>query len=100
MSGLMIYGAYGYSGRQIVESAVKRGLSPILAGRDPQRTAAVARELDLPHRSFALENPATIAEGLKGIKVVLHCAGGNRGRARTDTWLHFKEAKQTMRMMR
>ena len=75
MSALMIYGAYGYSGRQIAESAGKRGLRPILAGRDPQRTAAVARELDLPHRSFALDNPAAIAEGLKGIEVLLHCAG-------------------------
>jgi len=30
MSALMIYGAYGYSGRQIAESAGKRGLRPRL----------------------------------------------------------------------
>ena len=35
----------------------------------------MARELELPHRSFALDNQATIVEGLKGIRVVLHCAG-------------------------
>jgi short subunit dehydrogenase-like uncharacterized protein len=40
---LLIYGAYGYSGRLIVASAVRRDLRPIVAGRDAARTAALAR---------------------------------------------------------
>ena len=30
----MIYGAYGYTGRLIVEESVRRGYKPILAGRN------------------------------------------------------------------
>lgn len=31
--GWMIYGAYGYTGRLIVEHALSRGHQPLLAGR-------------------------------------------------------------------
>jgi short subunit dehydrogenase-like uncharacterized protein len=75
MSELLVYGAYGYSGRQIIDAAVRRGLRPIAAGRDPERTAAVAQAFSLPARSFALDDPAALAMGLAGVKVVLHCAG-------------------------
>lgn len=75
MSDILIYGAYGYSGRLIAEAAVARGMRPVLAGRDATRTAALAHELGLPFRSFALEQPSQVDQGLQGIAVVLHCAG-------------------------
>ena len=75
MSELLIYGAYGYSGRPITEAAVSRGLRPIVAGRDAARTKALAAALGLESRCFALDDPAGAADGLRGVKVVLHCAG-------------------------
>jgi short subunit dehydrogenase-like uncharacterized protein len=33
-NALLIYGANGYTGRLVVEEAVRRGLRPVLAGRD------------------------------------------------------------------
>ncbi len=75
MSTLLIYGANGYSGQQIVATAVARGLKPIVAGRNAQQIAAIGKEFGLPHRSFDLNDAAAVKEGLAGVSVVLHCAG-------------------------
>jgi short subunit dehydrogenase-like uncharacterized protein len=72
---LLIYGAYGYSGRLIVAAALRRGLKPIVAGRDTARTAALGRELGLPHRAFGLDDAATVRKELGNVAVVLNCAG-------------------------
>lgn len=72
---VLIYGAYGYSGELIARRAVKLGLPIVLAGRDAERTSALANGLGVPHRAFALDVPAEIDRGLAGISVVLHCAG-------------------------
>jgi short subunit dehydrogenase-like uncharacterized protein len=72
---LLIYGSYGYTGSLIAREAAKRGLTPILAGRDGNRLEAQASELGLDHRAFSLDDPAGVAANLEGIHAVLHCAG-------------------------
>jgi len=72
---LLLYGANGYTGELVAREAVRRGLAPILAGRRADALAALARELGLPARDFALDDPAALAAGLDGAAVVLHCAG-------------------------
>ena len=71
----MIYGANGYTGRMIAEAAVKRGLHPVLAGRDVGALEPLAKKFKLPVRAFSLDNPAAVRAGLNGIGLVLHCAG-------------------------
>ncbi len=71
----MIYGANGYTGRLIARQAVKRGLKPTLAGRNHEAIKALAAELDCPSATFALQQPAGIAECIKGHAAVMHCAG-------------------------
>lgn len=71
----MIYGAYGYTGQLIAQEAVRRGLTPVLAGRDAAKLQALATELGLPHRVFGLDDEATVRRNLQGIALVLHCAG-------------------------
>lgn len=71
----MIYGANGYTGKLIAAEAVRRGFRPILAGRSRESIESLGRELGLPTRAFACENPDAIAESLSGISLVLHCAG-------------------------
>ncbi len=71
----MIYGAYGYSGRLIAELARQKGLSPILAGRDPAKTKTLADALGLESRSFGLDDPALITRALEDVDAVVHCAG-------------------------
>ena len=71
----MVYGANGYTGRLVAEEAVRRGLSPILAGRNAEALEALGKQLKLPVRVFGLDNPAAVRAGLKGVALVLHCAG-------------------------
>jgi short subunit dehydrogenase-like uncharacterized protein len=59
----------------IVEEAVRRGLRPILAGRNAAELEAMARPLDLPVRVFPLDDPGTVRASLEGVRLVLHCAG-------------------------
>ncbi|HYW32986.1 MAG TPA: saccharopine dehydrogenase NADP-binding domain-containing protein [Gemmatimonas sp.] len=72
---LLIYGANGYTGRLIVPVAVARGLSPILSGRDATAVNALATEHGLEARPASLDNAAALDDALRGITVVLHCAG-------------------------
>ncbi len=71
----MIYGANGYTGRLIARRAVEQGLKPTLAGRNSEAVKALAAELGLPSIGFSLQQPAQIAEYLKGFAAVMHCAG-------------------------
>ncbi len=72
---MLIYGANGYTGELVAREAVRRGLVPVLAGRDSDAVGALAAELGLPHRAFGLDDPTKLAEGLAGTEAVLHCAG-------------------------
>lgn len=74
----LLYGATGYSGELVAREAVRRGLRPVLAGRDPAAVERLARQLDLPSRVFALDDPEAVERALAGpprIAAVLHCAG-------------------------
>ncbi|MFA5943683.1 MAG: saccharopine dehydrogenase NADP-binding domain-containing protein [Candidatus Thermoplasmatota archaeon] len=71
----MIYGAYGYTGELIAREAARRGWNPILAGRDSAKLQALAGELGLAHRVFDLDDDALVQRNLRGVALVLHCAG-------------------------
>ena len=75
MATALIYGSYGYTGSLIAREAVKRGLKPVLAGRDAGKLEAQALELGLEGRMFSLDSLEEVAEGLGGVTAVLHCAG-------------------------
>ena len=75
MPDFLIYGANGYTGALIAHEAATRGRRPILAGRNADALATLARVMGLEHRVFALGNPGAIDEGIRGVEVVLHCAG-------------------------
>jgi short subunit dehydrogenase-like uncharacterized protein len=71
----LIYGANGYTGQLIAEEAVRRGLKPVLAGRNAEALAPLAQQLQLPVRAFALDDAAALRAGLDGIGLALNCAG-------------------------
>jgi len=72
---LLLYGANGYTGTLIAELARGAGLTPVLAGRNADRVAALAGRLGFEHRVFGLDAPASVEAGLQDVDVVLHCAG-------------------------
>ena len=71
----MIYGANGYTGRLIVEEAVKRGHTPILAGRSLDKIVPLAREFSLEYVVFHLDDVNIIAEAVADVDLVFHAAG-------------------------
>lgn len=71
----ILYGATGYTGRLMAEEAVRRGMQPVLAGRNADAISAIAQSLDLEEKVFGLENAQEIREAIRGAKLVLHCAG-------------------------
>jgi short subunit dehydrogenase-like uncharacterized protein len=75
MTSYLLYGANGYTGRLIAREAVVRGQRPVLAGRNAEAVSALASQLGLEHRVFALEDAAATRAGLEGMTAVLHCAG-------------------------
>jgi short subunit dehydrogenase-like uncharacterized protein len=71
----LIYGANGYTGDLAAREAVARGHRPILAGRNRDAILALAKELDLEHRIFSLDDKVAADAVLREVEVVLHCAG-------------------------
>jgi len=70
----MIYGANGYTGRIVVDEALKRNLKPILAGRS-ESIEALANEKELEYEIFDLSSIDNIALKLLNISVLANCAG-------------------------
>lgn len=75
MSNFLIYGANGYTGELIAREAVRRGLKPILAGRNQNKIESLAKELNLSYRAFLLDNTKLLDDTLKEVDSVIHCAG-------------------------
>lgn len=71
----LLYGANGYTGQLIAELSTKRGLKPVLAGRNEDKIKALALQYGYEYRIFDLNDPATVDKGLEGMAVVLHTAG-------------------------
>ncbi len=71
----LLYGAYGYTGRLVVEAARRAGEEPVLAGRDASRLEPMARSAGFEHRVFGLGEPSALRAALTGIDAVVHCAG-------------------------
>jgi short subunit dehydrogenase-like uncharacterized protein len=75
---ILLYGANGYTGELVARRAAARGLPPsrlLLAGRRAEALAPLATELGFEQRTFALERPDEIDRALRGVTVVLSCAG-------------------------
>ena len=75
MQRVLVYGANGYTGTLIAEEAARRGLSPVLGGRNREAVEALARRLGLRSRAFGLVDAAAVARGLDDVDLLLNCAG-------------------------
>ncbi|MFI5273132.1 MAG: saccharopine dehydrogenase family protein [Ktedonobacterales bacterium] len=75
MAEWMLYGANGYTGALIAREATKRGMPPVLAGRNAQVVNQLGKELGCATRSFSLTDPEAIVQHLHGVRLVLLCAG-------------------------
>ena len=74
-SRVLLYGAYGYTGRLAAELAAAKQLDVVLAGRNKDALAALGDRLGLPTRVIGLDDPKRLSEVLKDIACVVHMAG-------------------------
>jgi hypothetical protein len=70
-----VYGAYGHTGRFVVERLRERGFTPVLSGRDADRLKAAAAATGAEARPAAVDDPAALDRALAGTAAVVNCAG-------------------------
>jgi len=72
---LLIYGAAGYTGRLVCERAKELGLSFEIAGRAGHAIEALAKELEVPHRVFSVDDAAGWKAALQNTCCLMNVAG-------------------------
>lgn len=73
---IAVFGAYGHTGRFVVSELRKRGFTPILSGRDPDKLAAfAAAHPGLEVRPASIDDAASLDRALSGAAAVINCAG-------------------------
>jgi short subunit dehydrogenase-like uncharacterized protein len=71
----LLYGANGYTGKLMIEIALKKGVNPVLAGRTESKIKPLAEKYGLEYIIFPLTDVSVIASHLKNFPLVLNCAG-------------------------
>lgn len=71
----MIYGANGYTGKLIIEEAITRGHTPILAGRSREKIEALANRYQLDSMVFSIDDRDALHQAVKSVDLVLLAAG-------------------------
>jgi short subunit dehydrogenase-like uncharacterized protein len=74
-SRILLYGAYGYTGRLTAELAAAKKLDIVLAGRNKEALTVLGNQLSLPTRTIGLDDAKQLSDALKDIACVVHMAG-------------------------
>jgi len=75
MQNIFIYGAYGYTGKIVVDVALSKGLKPIIGGRNKELTKALADQHSLEYYVAAADDYSTWSVVLNRVDLVINCAG-------------------------
>ena len=73
-----VYGASGYQGKLVGRELLRRGIEPVLVGRDGDRLRAAAREIGFggaEPRVAGTDDPAALIAAFGGTDAVVNCAG-------------------------
>lgn len=84
---IIVFGATGYTGRRTARALVDRGLRPVLAARDPERTARLAGDLGgLPTARADSADPPSVRALVEPGDVLISTVGPfvRRGRPAVD----------------
>jgi short subunit dehydrogenase-like uncharacterized protein len=73
---VLVYGATGHTGHFVADELLRRGLTPVLAGRSAERLATVApRHAALDQRVAGTNDPELLRQAVSGVGAVINCAG-------------------------
>jgi short subunit dehydrogenase-like uncharacterized protein len=71
-----VFGAYGHTARFVIAEAVKKGLKPVLSGRDIHKLNAVgAAHGGLEARAASIDASASLDRAFQGVAAIINCAG-------------------------
>jgi hypothetical protein len=73
---VLVFGATGHTARFVIDELLRRGLTPVLAGRSAERLAGVAAQRpELERHELTLDESARLRQVLAGVGAVINCAG-------------------------
>lgn len=73
---VVVYGAYGHTGRFVVEELLRRGLTPVVAGRSPEKIAAYEPPVPgIEKWAAPVEDRHALQQHIEGAAAVINCAG-------------------------
>ncbi len=72
---ILLYGAYGYTGRLIAEELKKQGQQAVLAGRREEPLRKMAEEYGWEYQAFDLSDQEVLDKNLYQVPLVIHAAG-------------------------
>ncbi|GHI02539.1 saccharopine dehydrogenase [Streptomyces cellostaticus] len=73
---VVVFGAYGHTGRFVVAELRERGFVPVLSGRDAEKLKALAAsEPGSEVRPASVDDPVSLDRALAGAAAVINCAG-------------------------
>lgn len=72
---ILLYGAYGYTGKLIVEQAVREGVELVLSGRNAEKLQRLSEASGYTNEPMGLDDQETLQAMLKKYALVLHAAG-------------------------
>ena len=71
----VLYGAYGFTGRLILDQALALGLRPVVAGRSADKIGEMARTHGLEQCVASMDDADALTQMLRGARLVLNAAG-------------------------
>jgi short subunit dehydrogenase-like uncharacterized protein len=72
---VIIYGAYGYTGKLIAEACKAKGINVLLSGRNGLKLKQQSEATGYPFEVADLDNPSALVQLLRKGKLVIHCGG-------------------------
>ncbi|MFF2568305.1 saccharopine dehydrogenase family protein [Streptomyces sp. NPDC058084] len=72
---VVVYGAYGHTGRFVVAELRERGFVPVLSGRDERKLKEMAEDGGWDVRPAPVGDPEALDRALAGAAAVVNCAG-------------------------
>jgi hypothetical protein len=75
-SHVLVYGAYGHTGRFVVAELLRHGLTPVLSGRSPGRLDEMTGQFPgLEVRPATVDDSHSLENAVRGAGLVVNCAG-------------------------